>query len=155
MHVLLQDVRDNKAEAASAAPQALRLCQMVRFIICCHKRQTCQCYATWCCCPLAAMTLQPVTARLSLLNCDFGWEIHVLFLKVSKMDNCVGIAACFMLMRHAVIHSLPKIDLFSHYGAVLVWFVFWLRANAICRAHMVDTNGMARVKLQRSCETHS
>lgn len=27
--LLVQDVRDNKAEAASAAPQALRLCQMV------------------------------------------------------------------------------------------------------------------------------
>lgn len=27
--LLLQDVRDNKVEAASAAPQALRLCQMV------------------------------------------------------------------------------------------------------------------------------
>lgn len=29
--MLLQDVRDNKTEAASAAPQALRLCQMVGF----------------------------------------------------------------------------------------------------------------------------
>ena len=30
--MLLQDVRDNKTEAANAAPQALRLCQMVGFI---------------------------------------------------------------------------------------------------------------------------
>lgn len=29
--MLLQDVRDNKTEAANAAPQALRLCQMVGF----------------------------------------------------------------------------------------------------------------------------
>lgn len=44
--MLLQDVRDNKTEAASAAPQALRLCQMVGFTApnisshMCHGSQT-------------------------------------------------------------------------------------------------------------------
>ena len=145
MHVLLQDVRDNKAEAASAAPQALRLCQMVRFIICCHKRQTCQChkrqtcqcYAIWCCCPLAAMTSQPVTTRLCLLSCDCGWENHVLLLKKSKMGSCVDIDANSMLMRRVVMHSLTKIGLFSHCGAVLVL----VRLLIVCQCHMSCKHG--------------
>ena len=109
VHVLLQDVRDNKAEAASAAPQALRLCRMVRFMTGCNKRQTCLCYAIWCCCPLAAMAAQPVTARFCLPSFDYGRKFHVLLLEVSRID-CFENPTCFGIMTCPGIWGSARVD---------------------------------------------
>lgn len=120
--LLLQDVKDNKAEAASAAPQALRLCQMVGLITSPAQSQMCySCSNCHDCNWIADLCSQLHASNLSVALCynSVAEQMHVsLQVMLVELLGCmpaIDANAAVFNRRHGLIvmHASQKDDLLS------------------------------------------
>ena len=138
--LLLQDVKDNKAEAASAAPQALRLCQMVGLTASPAQSQMCySCSYHHDCNWTADLCSQRNVPNLSVALCcnSVAGQMHVsLEVMLVELLGCmpaIDANAAVFNRRHGLIvmHTSQKDDFIIYVKPESCCFVFeaWFTAS--------------------------